>query len=33
MERLRNYCNELGVTLDDTAIFRFEKYMRTVLEN
>ena len=32
MERLRNYCNEFGITLDDTAIFRFEKYMRTVLE-
>ena len=32
MERLRNYCNELGITLDDTAIFRFDKYMRTVLE-
>ena len=32
MERLRNYCNGFGITLDDTAIFRFEKYMRTVLE-
>ena len=32
MERLRNYCNEFGITLDDTAIFRFEKYMRIVLD-
>lgn len=32
MERLRQYCNEIGVMLDDTALARFEKYMRLVLE-
>ena len=32
MERLRNYCNENGIVLNDTAIFRFDKYMRIVLE-
>ena len=32
MERLRYYCNEHGIALDDKAIFRFEKYMRLVLE-
>ena len=32
MERLRNYCNENGIKLDDTALMRFEKYMRLVVE-
>lgn len=32
MERLRNYCNEIGIKLDDTALMRFEKYMRLVIE-
>lgn len=32
MERLRNYCNEHGIMLDDMAVMRFDKYMRIVLE-
>ena len=32
MERLRHYCNETGIKLDDTALIRFEKYMRLVVE-
>ena len=32
MKKLVNYCNEIGVTLDDKALDRFEKYMNIVIE-
>ncbi len=32
MEKLINYCNSIGVTLDETAINRLEKYMSLVIE-
>lgn len=32
MERLRNYCSEIGVQLDDVALKRFSDYMSLVIE-
>lgn len=32
MERLRNYCNEIGIQLDDLALQRFSDYMSLVIE-
>ncbi len=32
MERLKNYCDNIGVKLDEQALIRFEKYMNAVIE-
>lgn len=32
MERLRNYCSEIGIELDDVALKRFSDYMSLVIE-
>lgn len=32
MERLRNYCRNIGIVLDDTALQRFSTYMSLVIE-
>lgn len=32
MEKLKEYCEEIGINLDDTALDRFQKYMSLVVE-
>ena len=32
MEQLKKYCGEIGITLDDLALKRFNNYMRLVIE-
>ena len=32
MDRLRDYCNNIGIELNDEALLRFEKYMNLVID-